>query len=89
MVQAAHLVHLPVLPVRDAGAGGGGGAHQGAAARHDLVHLQDPLLAVHVMCSFIHVKKKKDDDSGTGRADQDDLFLLLCKSGCEPVTADR
>ena len=58
MVQAAHLVHLPVLPVRDAGAGGGGGAHQGAAARHDLVHLQDPLLAVHVMCSFIHVKKK-------------------------------
>jgi len=59
VVQAAHLVHLPVLPVRDAGAGGGGGAHQGAAARHDLVHPQDPLLAVYVMCSFIHVKKKK------------------------------
>jgi hypothetical protein len=44
-VQAADLVHLPVLPVRDAGARGGSGAHQGAAPCHDLVHLQDTLLA--------------------------------------------
>lgn len=57
-VQAAHLVHLPLLPVRDAGAGGGGGAHQGAAARHDLVHLQDPLLAhaaFHIFLSMYTV----------------------------------
>lgn len=43
-VQAAHLVHLHVLPLRDGGAEGGGGAHQGAAARHHLVHIQDTLL---------------------------------------------
>uniref|UniRef100_J3M4X4 Uncharacterized protein n=1 Tax=Oryza brachyantha TaxID=4533 RepID=J3M4X4_ORYBR len=52
--RAANLVHLPVLPVRDAGAGGGGGAHQGAAPCHDLVHLQDTLLASYaVNTSFL------------------------------------
>ena len=44
MMQAAHLVHLPLLPLRDGAAGGGRGARQGAAPCHDLVHLQDTLL---------------------------------------------
>lgn len=44
--QAAHLVHLPLLPVRDAAAGGGRRARQGAAPCHDMVHLQDTLLII-------------------------------------------
>jgi hypothetical protein len=44
-MQAAHLVHLPLLPLRDGAAGGGRGARQGAAPCHDLVHLQDTLLS--------------------------------------------
>ena len=44
-LQAAHLVHLPLLPLRDGAAGGGRGARQGAAPCHDLVHLQDTLLS--------------------------------------------
>ena len=39
-------MHLPVLPLRDAAAGGGRGARQGAAPCHDLVHLQDTLLMI-------------------------------------------
>lgn len=57
-IQAAHLVHLPLLPLRDGAAGGGRGARQGAAPCHDLVHLQDPLLAVpcFLLCgSYIHL----------------------------------
>ena len=48
----------PVLHLRDGAAGGGRGARQGAAPCHDLVYLQDPLLAVpcFLLCgSYIHL----------------------------------
>ncbi|AQK91015.1 uncharacterized protein [Zea mays] len=49
---------MPLLPLRDGAAGGGRGARQGAAPCHDLVYLQDPLLAVpcFLLCgSYIHL----------------------------------
>jgi hypothetical protein len=54
-LQAADLVHLPVLPVRDGAAGAGGGARQGADPCHDLVHLQDTMLIhlAHSSCGIL------------------------------------
>ncbi|RZS28573.1 hypothetical protein BHM03_00062193 [Ensete ventricosum] len=44
---AAAIVHLPVLPVPDDPGGVRHRAHQGAAPRHEVVRLADPLLVPH------------------------------------------